>query len=377
MTKEIPIPNPKSRLPATRCIRPSGLVIPSPFKVLRCVQSISVCVGSVLAERGIDGSRGLQPTVGRHQRRRRGATAERTPRGHPAFRRRSATQDRDSEHRGLKPTATVVRSLRDLKPLAEFHSVHRNQRRTSFAAFTLLELLIVLAIIGLLSAVALPHLKGLTRSNTMASANQQLLDDLASARQRAINNRSGVYVLFMPPVDPAALSSLSRTQQNRTVSMQYTSYALFAERTAGDQPGRPYKRYITDWKTLPDGVFIAANKFSTPYTIPLNGVNKDVLPFDTNVFFPYPTIESSYSNNFAYLKFDAQGRLASTRSSDGTCTIPLARGSILLFTDPSTGVLTASAPAESGGNNSANTNTYDHIEIDGLTGRARLDRRGL
>ncbi len=251
-------------------------------------------------------------------------------------------------------------------------------RNSSFRGFTLLELLIVLAIIGLLSAVALPHLKGLTRSNIVASANQQLLDDLASARQRAINNRGGVYVLFMPPVDPTTLSSLNRTQQNRTMSMQYTSYALFAERTAGDQPGRPSKRYITDWKTLPDGVFIAANKFSTPYTIPINGINKDVLPFDTNVFFPYPTIDSSYSNNFAYVKFDPQGRLASpSKSSDGTCTIPLARGSILLFTDPNTGVLTASSPQESGGNNSANTNTYNHIEIDGITGRARLDRKGL
>src|SRR5437762_1411256 len=69
-------------------------------------------------------------------------------------------------------------------------------------AFTLLELLIVLAIIGFLSAMALPHLKGLTRSNVMGSANQQLLDDIALARQRAINGRTVVCMVFMPPVDP-------------------------------------------------------------------------------------------------------------------------------------------------------------------------------
>src|SRR4051794_30366545 len=39
-------------------------------------------------------------------------------------------------------------------------------------AFTLLELLIVLAIIGFLSAMALPHIGGLTRSNIMAGANE-------------------------------------------------------------------------------------------------------------------------------------------------------------------------------------------------------------
>src|SRR5216110_3223149 len=61
---------------------------------------------------------------------------------------------------------------------------------------TLMELLIVISIIGLLS---LPALKGFNRSNLIASANRQLLDDLAQARQRAISDRTTVHVVFVSP----------------------------------------------------------------------------------------------------------------------------------------------------------------------------------
>ena len=37
----------------------------------------------------------------------------------------------------------------------------------------------------------------------------------------------------------------------------------------------------------------------------------------------------------------------------------------------------AEPPQEKPANNSRDTNTYNHIEIDGLTGRAKLDRRSL
>jgi len=244
----------------------------------------------------------------------------------------------------------------------------------------LLELLIVLAIIGFLSAMALPHLKGLTRSNVMAGANEQLLGDLALARQRAINSRSAVYVVFMPQIDPMAFKPyLTSTQLNQTLTWQYTSYTLFAERSVGDQPGRPFKRYLTGWKSLPDGVFIASNKFSTQYPITINGVTKQVLPFDY-ADFPYPT--SDTVNNpplsFPYIKFDSQGRLESPQLKNGVdrCIIPLARGSILVYTDPS-GQVQVSDPVENPANNSMDTNTYNHIEIDAATGRARLDRRSL
>ena len=94
--------------------------------------------------------------------------------------------------------------------------------------FTLIELLIVLAIIGLLTTIALPHLKGLTRSNIMASANEQLLADLASARQRAINGRSVVSVVFMPAVlaDQSIYNFLTPTQQNQILPQQFRAASL-------------------------------------------------------------------------------------------------------------------------------------------------------
>src|SRR4249920_3013386 len=66
-------------------------------------------------------------------------------------------------------------------------------------AFTLLELLVVLAIIGILTAVALPSMKGLQKSNVMTAASQQLVDDIGLARQYAIKERTTVHLLFVPP----------------------------------------------------------------------------------------------------------------------------------------------------------------------------------
>jgi type II secretory pathway pseudopilin PulG len=248
--------------------------------------------------------------------------------------------------------------------------------------------MIVLAIIGLLTGLALPHLKGLTRSNVMASANQQLLDDVALARQRAINGRSVVCMVFMPPVDPtqSLYSFLNVTQQNQILAWQYTAYTMMAERTVGDQPGRPFKRYLSTWKHLPDGVFIAAPKFSMDYSMTNgNGIVKNVLAFDYKTF-PYPTGDNGKTLTFPYIAFDPQGHMVVYDAQQGRfvpyprpyCIIPLARGSILLDRDANGNLLwTPATPTESGGNNSQNSDTYDQIEIDAFSGRALLDRKSL
>src|SRR5437868_5581704 len=87
---------------------------------------------------------------------------------------------------------------------------------SSNSGMTVLELLIVIAIITLLSALAVPAIRALTRSNTISSANRQLLDDIALARQRAINEHSIVHLLFVQ-TNVMTLSSNTKTPQNTRV----------------------------------------------------------------------------------------------------------------------------------------------------------------
>lgn len=210
--------------------------------------------------------------------------------------------------------------------MAPRSQVRRWTRAGLRRGFTLLELLVVIAIMGLLAATSVPAIRSLTSTNKEASGERLLLDELNLARQMALNHRSTVYFVLVPPfpaeqVREAILSSPAfrdPREQRRVTGLvtnlwqqQYRAYALFSRRTVGDQPGRGRPRYLTEWRTLPEGLLLTTNKFvwldkeqweAVSASVP---VERRPLPWS---LFPFPTAESPLWP-LPYVAFDARGSI--------------------------------------------------------------------
>lgn len=203
--------------------------------------------------------------------------------------------------------------------------VDRHWRHRTARSFTLLELLVVIGIIALLAATSVPAIRSISRTNTVAAGNRQMLDDLAYARRLAITGRRTVYVVFVPPTMRTHFDTVRKEirgpvqqrqilrQLTNLVSGQYTAYALFSRRTVGDQPGRQTPRYLTPWRSLPDGIFVATNKFIDLGDEWTKEVDKRFAKQYTNrplpyAEFPFPTANSP-ELRMPYIAFDPAGRV--------------------------------------------------------------------
>ena len=279
--------------------------------------------------------------------------------------------------------------------------------RRSSPAFTLIEMMVVIVIIGLLAALSAPMLKNFRQGDTSLAATRQMLDALARARQLAISQRTTVYMVFVPTNywnDPAYLGNVVRTFADQLAATNLadrilTSYSFVAMRNVGDQPGQGTPRYLSTWQTLPDGMFLAQDKFTLSpasnfyltnlYT--LSGFK--VFGFNVTTNIPFPLAETTPLNAppppagpyplLPYVAFNYLGQLTTEQltplPSSQDEFIPLAQGVVSVPRDQyklpillSTGAVTVQ---ESPPGNS--TNGYNLIHVDATTGRARVEHREI
>ncbi|MGV3771505.1 MAG: pilus assembly FimT family protein [Verrucomicrobiales bacterium] len=236
------------------------------------------------------------------------------------------------------------------------------------SAFSLIELLVVIAIIGLLAGISAPAFKGMKNSNNLAAANRQLSDDLAMARLRAINDRTTVYVVFVSPrivkENWTHLTADEQKQLSQIANGQYSAYALYSPRSLGDQPGPGTRRYLTDWRRLPEGIFISTNHFEFETN---EAQRQNTSIYDRplmHVSLPFPTAESKKMVDVPVIAFNFQGQLL----TKGDEYITFTRGAVISTKD---GTGYKLAPPQLNIDPPGNATNNPYLRIDWLTGRVR------
>lgn len=257
------------------------------------------------------------------------------------------------------------------QPTSSGKTAIASRRRIASEAFTLLELLMVVTIIGIIAVLAIPSISNLGSGDKVTVGGRQLVDDLNLARAKAIATRSTVYVVFLP-TNLHTINLIYTTNQtdhrtitNNLIGKTYTGYALYSERSAGDQPGVTTPRYLSDWKELPAGLFILPEEFDT---------NSALCSFSYGRF-PFPTATSATPFNvvFPYIAFNAYGQLIGGKDLE----LSLGEGSVARPRDPANEnsfYLGESFPRVNliDGTNALGYTNY--VYVNWLTGRGKVKR---
>lgn len=277
-----------------------------------------------------------------------------------------------------------VKQRQSAQSMRKFSSWSGKNSRAASRAFTLLELLVVIGIIGILSAITIPSLKGLKRANLSEATYRQIMDEVGFARLRAISERTTVFFVMLPPLEQIfsrvsynSYSDFEKRLIQDLASKQYTGYALFANRTVGDQPGFERPRYLTDWRVLPEGMMFPPFKFAdVAPPANLSTLNEVLIRPFTYMDIPFPASTSRVAR-LPVIAFNSQGQITTAGSAadqadlgdefifpvEGAIEPVLQDNGWVDLTQPVEVILT---PQDS------QTNTF--VRINWLTGRAKVQK---
>ena|SRR6185437_6056561 len=188
-----------------------------------------------------------------------------------------------------------------------------------------------------------------------------------------------------------SLAPQEKAAGTNLLDKQFSGYTFVSLRSVGDQPGQGRTRYISDWKSLPDGAFIATNKFNYNnflnnyyYTITDNSsaspVDYRIYSFNYTNSLPFPTATNSNSSVvLPYVAFNYLGQLTvdGTQMSVLDEYIPLAQGGVSYAVDGNKALQLLPPDATENPLGNSTNSMFNVIRVDRLTGRATLLQQKL
>ena len=174
---------------------------------------------------------------------------------------------------------------RRVSPLTPF-SLNPLTPRYCVAAFTLVELLAVIGIMGLLAAVGVPALKGLTGSGGRKQALSQVMGALEIARNTAISTGTNAAVIFPD-------STFTSGEAYRYRSMAVVAWNATNSATAATMVG--------SWIVLPQGIAFFPNSLKTANMPTATNISVRILTTPITASFPGVVFQSdgSLSEDFS------------------------------------------------------------------------------